>query len=338
MGKKRSLLPTTRAQIVALSKFGMSQREIARKMCISRHGVQLAIQKHARFSTFKDARRSGRPRKTTTHDVRIIKRYAQKFPTISLPKLSEMVKENGINVSTSTLSRRLSKEIGLKSYRPAKKPRITPAMAKKRYDFAKRHQHWTESDWKKVMWSDETIVQQFGTRPIQVRRPPGQRFNSRYVVPTVKHCPSQMVWGAISSQGRACMSFLPKNTTMNGQRYLEVLKSKLEMHMDIHNTEIFMQDGAPCHRSKMVTSWLRSKGIDVLEWPGNSPDCNPIENVWKILKDKVAAKQPTAANLIQCIKEVWCSEITEEYCQELIASMPKRMAAIIDARGYFTKY
>ena len=66
---------------------------------------------------------------------------------------------------------------------------------------------------------------------------------------------------------------------MNGERYLEILKNKVPTHMDIHQNDIFMHDGAPCHRSKLVKQWLPSQEISVLEWPGNSPDCNPIENV-----------------------------------------------------------
>ena len=66
---------------------------------------------------------------------------------------------------------------------------------------------------------------------------------------------------------------------MNGQKYVDLLKDKLELHMNVHNCNIFMQDGAPCHGSKIVSEFLKEKKIKVLYWPGNSPDLNPIENL-----------------------------------------------------------
>ena len=58
--------------------------------------------------------------------------------------------------------------------------------------------------------------------------------------------------------------------------------------MNVHNTIIFMQDGAPCHRSKIVKKFLEENHVTTLDWPGNSPDLNPIENLWAKMKDLVA--------------------------------------------------
>ena len=70
-------------------------------------------------------------------------------------------------------------------------------------------------------------------------------------------------------------------------------------------------DITPCHRSKVITEFLKKNNIYVLEWPGNSPDLNPIDNLLTVIKDKVAYKQPSSAdNLIQAIKEVWVTDIT----------------------------
>ena len=58
---------------------------------------------------------------------------------------------------------------------------------------------------------------------------------------------------------------------------------------------MLMQNGAPCHRSKLVSDFLKKKNIKTLYWPGNSPDFNSIEYLWAILKHKVADKHPTSA-------------------------------------------
>ena len=58
---------------------------------------------------------------------------------------------------------------------------------------------------------------------------------------------------------------------------------------------MFMQDGAPCHRSKLVGDFLKTKNIKTLDWFGNSPDLNPIGNLWATFKDKVIDENLTNA-------------------------------------------
>ena len=187
-----------------------------------------------------------------------------------------------------TVSRRLSKDFNMKSYKPAKKPRLTAAIKAKGLQFANNHQHWTSEQWGKVLFSDESTFQQFVVRKRHFRRPTGKRFDKRYTIATVKHPPSQMVWGAMSRNGIAALSFLPPGTTMNGPKYVQMLSEKLKLHLQVHNCQIFMQDGVPCHRSKVAKNFLDNNNIDLLEWPGNSPDLNPIENLWTDMKNKMS--------------------------------------------------
>jgi hypothetical protein len=110
--------------------------------------------------------------------------------------------------------------------------------------------------------------------------------------------------------------------------------------MAVHGTRYFQHDGAPCHGTKLVTDWLHSSGVKILgPWPGNSPDLNVIENVWHVLKRKVAEQNPTSAeDLKKKILQVWTTQITPEYCKTLVHSMPRRITAVLQNRGQPTKY
>ena len=235
---------------------GHTERDIDAKLRCSKTAVNNAITKFNADGTFHDRKRSGRPRKTAPREDRTMRLIVLRSPKSSCKKiLCASLRFKGTAISSSTVSRRLSKEFGLKSHKPARKPRLTPVMKKKRLDFARRHRHWTLAEWKKVLFPDESIMQQFVPRHRHIRRPAGKRFDEKHIVATMKHPPHQMIWGAMSCRGAAGLYFIPPNTTMNRPWYVELLKEKLKLH--IHDCTIFMQDGVPCHRSKVVTEFLK---------------------------------------------------------------------------------
>ena len=115
---------------------------------------------------------------------------------------------------------------------------------------------------------------------------------------------------------------------------------KLPTFMAISGCTTFQHDGSPVHTAKKVSKWLADSNIQLLgDWPGNSPDLNVIENFWTILKKKVSQKAPTSyEDLKKAVMQVWTAEITPEYCQNLVQSMPKRIAMVLNNKGYTCKY
>ena len=160
---------------------------------------------------------------------------------------------------------------------------------------------------------------------------------------TVKHCPSVMIWGCFSHKGVGSLRILEPNQSMNSAWYVSILEKEvcdtLKMHFGGVHRGFFQDDGAPCHRSKVVIAKCQQLGIRVLEWPGQSPDCNPIENLWAYLKQRVRLRNPlTVSALKDAVRTVWNSEIPLHYCQALTASMPFRLKNVIRRRGFPTKY
>ena len=127
-------------------------------------------------------------------------------------------------------------------------------MRLQRLAFARKCSKWTIQKWAKVMWSDESTFRINAQRNGFVRRAGNMdRYSPRYTVKTVKHPESVMIWGAFSGAGgRAGLGFLQKGVTMNSVRYLEILDKQLPQYMEEHACDLFMHDGAPCHRSKLV--------------------------------------------------------------------------------------
>ena len=131
MGKKRGLSVAERSKIVTLHEEGYSERQISNRVKFCKTAVHQAIVKFRNCGSFQDLHRCGRPRVTSQRDDHLIKRMAVRSPTSSSKKIRSALLLKGTVASTATVKRRLADEFGLKAYKPAKKPRLTPSMKAK---------------------------------------------------------------------------------------------------------------------------------------------------------------------------------------------------------------
>ena len=88
----------------------------------------------------------------------------------------------------------------------------------------------------------------------------------------------------------------------------------------------------PKHTAKATLQWLQNKNVKVLEWPGQSPDLNPIENLWKDLKIAVHRHSPSNLTELEKIcKEEW-EKIPKSRCAKLIQMYPRRLEDVTAAK------
>ena len=115
-----------------------------------------------------------------------------------------------------------------------------------------------------------------------------------------------MVRGMISSAGVGSIVHFHGN--INASVYKELLHQHAipRLRKETIETQIFMQDSPPCHKAKTVLSFLEEEGIAGIKWPPQSPDMNPLENVWKIIGEKAQNRNPrNIDDLWSFLKEEW---------------------------------
>jgi len=236
------------------------------------------------------------------------------------------------------------KDIGMKAVVKKKQPLLSQRHRRKRLDFAISHKDWTVDDWKGVVWSDETKINHLGSDGRKwAWKKAGEGLSDRIVEGTVKFGGgSLMMWGCMMWEG---VGFGCKiDGRMDAELYTKILEDELQQSLEYYGKEvtdvIFQQDNDPKHKSKKAKKWFEDHGYDVMIWPAQSPDLNPIEHLWTHLKKKLAEHETPPKGILELWQrtEAEWNKIEKEVCQNLIGSMPSRIEAVIKAKGGYTKY
>lgn len=333
----RNKYPTQFKEIIVKEfKNGDTITSIAKKYSISHTVISRIVSRARTAGSVETIHRGGRPRKTSNYEDRRIVSLLKKDPFLSARTIKERL---DLNLSARSVQRR-AVDSGLHSFRIAKKPFISAKNRKARLKFARDHLNWTIEKWKTVLFSDESKFNLKSSDGFKrVRRPIGERLNPRYLQGTVKHGGGNiMVWGCFSGQGIGPIHKI--NGIMDRFVYKEILQTVMLPYAEEEMTLKwkFQQDNDPKHTAKVVKEWFNINQIDVMEWPAQSPDLNPIENLWEIADRRV--KRDNSSNtdsLFAQVEKAW-KNIPIKFINNLIESMPRRCAAVIKNNGYSTKY
>lgn len=359
--KKPNLTPVQRLQIVAKSDAGVSTEELVAEFQRDATTIRRTIRNAKKRGTTEEAARSGRPSLLSLTQKKLLYRKVRSEPKTEYSELSkhaQLALPNGTFSSApsrSTIYRHL-KQRDLTNRRCKIRPKLTQARARLRWRWCNKMRHWNFHQ-RPIKFSDECSVQKgVGQTREWAFTYPNEIWKTKLVTQKPSsRLPAQMVWGAIwlDRRGRPRRSELiimerDSDAPRGGytsQSYIKTLEKGLLPHW--RPGQLFQQDNARIHTAAATREWLRSHDITTIDWPAYSPDLNPIEHMWWHLKRLVFKHYPQY-NTFSSTQEDWdgfCSalkdcwrRIPNRLIATLIGSLPRRIRACREARGWHTKY
>jgi Transposase/DDE superfamily endonuclease len=344
-----------RNQIVGMRCMGCTFPAISTELGVDADTAGKIYNRWTETSDCSSAPRSGASKKLNEGDIRLIKHHVTHDREHRRQPLGEIIIDLNLSVSTKTLQRTLVNEIGLGHRIERKRCWLSPKQKEVRLSFAKKHIDWGSEEWRRVGFTDEMGMQTgANSKKVYVWRYPEEEYKEDCCGATViAGFEKVKVWGAMRYGKLSELVVLPEakgpgklnaveysNVIMNGEMFMFWMEG-----MEEAGNLLMMEDGAPYHqgaaskRRKELEKdgWI---GWGPGTWPSNSPDLNPIENLWHVLRSNVRKRKHQPRNrkeLIEALIEEW-KKLDMKIVNDLIDSMPRRMQAVIDAKGGSTKY
>lgn len=329
-----------RGRIVGLRETGLSYRAIAARVGREASTVVRVWRQWQEEGTTSRRPGSGARRQTTAREDRLLVRMALADRTATSRVLAQQwgaVTRHPL--SASAIRHRLLQE-GLAARHPLLRLPLTPAHRRRRLEWCQERRNW-DQEWNHIVFSDESrfnLMSHDGR--VFIRRRQGERHQAACIV--LRHTAPQrgvMVWGAISYDARSRLLHI--RGTLTGQRYrTEIVEAEVVPFLRRLPGATFQQDNARPHVAQNVLESLATHAIPVLPWPARSPDLSPIEHVWDMIGRRLTRlPQPPATedDLWRGIQAAW-ADIPQATIQTLIRSMPRRIEAVLRARGGYTRY
>lgn len=321
-----------RAAIVTLHGVGWTGRDIAQELHCSEQTVTLWLQRWAESRSLEDAERRGRPRCTSEEVDEAVIDYSDAHVT-ACPK--DIVREMELDVSARTVRRRLN-DAGLLSH----VQRAEHENVRARLSFAEGYSRWTEVEWERVLFSDETHFPLGHHGRAYVQCPLGAALDPKYTRKDNERLEGKVsLWGCICAGGLGHAELYVD--TLDARRYQTILGLNLvssAQQLWPSGQWWFQQDNWTVHTAGTSREWFDRHGVDLIEWPAWSPDLNPIEELWNDLKRRVYARHPKSMEqLEQLITEEWAATDLA-FIRRICRRMPHRLQAVIANNGHKIPY
>ena len=212
-----------------------------------------------------------------------------------------------------------------------------------RLSFAEGYSRWTEDDWSRVLFSDETHFYLGHHGREYVQRPYGAALDPKYTLKDERPPSSEQkkisLWGCICADGLGHAELY--EGTLNAARYQSILF--LNLRKSAHTfwpkgQWWFQQDNWTVHTAGTSQAWFHNHGIDLIEWPAWSPDLNPIEELWNDLKRRVYKRHPQTMEQLECfVREEWAATDLD-FIQHICRNMSRRLQLVIENQGHKIPY
>ncbi len=335
---------TDRAKIeaIAMKKRGCSYSEIAETLGTSKSTIHNIIQRFEETGNVKERARSGRPKISTPTDDRILVRIAKKnrrLPSHQLAKQWNL--SSGLTASPSLVRKRLvSAKMEWKA--AVRKPRLSRNQKLPRKKWCSHLNKWNFDTWKRVIFSDEMNIEVDSRKnKVYLRRMPHEKYNDDCILKRTKQGSGSIgIWACMGYNGVGCFKIFEGR--LNRWRYIDILEDcllpSIDLLLESDQQPIFQQDGAPCHTAGECFDWFKDFNIIPLQWPANSPDLNPIENLWSWLDMQISKHEPRNEEQLIEIVTNQLNNVPIDICKNLFKSMPNRIKECIKNNGGITSY